>query len=124
MNAELLRKRASAHAVGTGCLYSVHFLVGQLCSSASPWFCGGHDQWVIRLANKLGHAVRPLIPRGNKPLNPRSSVPVVVDEVPVERIASLVGFKSTTVLRDHFRREVGLSPQSFRKRFGCPEAEW
>lgn len=36
----------------------------------------------------------------------------------VERIAALVGFASATVLRQHFRREIGLAPGDYRKRFG------
>jgi AraC family transcriptional regulator, transcriptional activator FtrA len=37
----------------------------------------------------------------------------------IEQIATHTGFNSAVVLRDHFRREVGLSPQAYRQRFGC-----
>jgi AraC family transcriptional activator FtrA len=37
---------------------------------------------------------------------------------PVDRIAELVGFGSAAVLRQHFRRETGLAPGDYRKRFG------
>lgn len=40
-------------------------------------------------------------------------------DVPVERVADLVGFKSATVLREHFRRDTGLSPKDYRRRFNC-----
>ncbi|HEY5845880.1 MAG TPA: helix-turn-helix domain-containing protein [Microlunatus sp.] len=36
----------------------------------------------------------------------------------VEQIASRVGFNSGVVLREHFRREIGVSPQAYRGRFG------
>lgn len=36
----------------------------------------------------------------------------------VEQIAERVGFNSAVVLRDHFRRHVGLSPNDYRRRFG------
>jgi transcriptional regulator GlxA family with amidase domain len=39
----------------------------------------------------------------------------------VEQIAARVGFNSAVVLREHFRREIGLSPQDYRRRFGVPE---
>jgi transcriptional regulator GlxA family with amidase domain len=39
----------------------------------------------------------------------------------VEQIASRVGFNSGVVLREHFRREIGVSPQAYRSRFGCVE---
>lgn len=39
-------------------------------------------------------------------------------DLPVEQIATRVGFNSAVVLRDHFRRATGLSPQAYRRRFG------
>ncbi len=39
-------------------------------------------------------------------------------DLPVEQIADHVGFNSAVVLRDHFRRATGLSPQAYRRRFG------
>jgi transcriptional regulator GlxA family with amidase domain len=36
----------------------------------------------------------------------------------VEQVAERVGFNSAVVLRDHFRRHVGLSPNEYRRRFG------
>ncbi len=43
----------------------------------------------------------------------------------IEQIAGRVGFNSAVVLREHFRRGVGLAPQAYRQRFGCvaPEDE-
>ena len=37
----------------------------------------------------------------------------------VEQIAGRVGFNSAVVLREHFRRQIGLSPADYRRRF-CP----
>lgn len=37
----------------------------------------------------------------------------------VERISELVGFGSAAVFRQHFRRETGLAPLDYRKRFGA-----
>jgi transcriptional regulator GlxA family with amidase domain len=37
----------------------------------------------------------------------------------IERVASDVGFRSATVLREHFGRIVGTSPQSYRRSFGA-----
>ncbi len=39
----------------------------------------------------------------------------------VEQIATRVGFNSAVVLREHFRRGIGLSPQAYRQRFGVGE---
>lgn len=36
---------------------------------------------------------------------------------PVELIASRVGFNSAVVLREHFRRSVGVAPLAYRRRF-------
>jgi transcriptional regulator GlxA family with amidase domain len=36
----------------------------------------------------------------------------------VERVAAEVGFGSATVLREHFGRDVGTSPQAYRQSFG------
>jgi transcriptional regulator GlxA family with amidase domain len=38
-------------------------------------------------------------------------------DIAVERVATEVGFKSSTVLREHFGRIVGTSPQSYRRSF-------
>lgn len=35
----------------------------------------------------------------------------------IEQIAERVGFNSAVVLRDHFRRQVGLAPADYRRRF-------
>ncbi|HIE4434397.1 TPA: helix-turn-helix domain-containing protein, partial [Burkholderia multivorans] len=37
--------------------------------------------------------------------------------LPVEHIASAVGFGSPTSLREHFGRIVGVSPTAYRKSF-------
>lgn len=39
---------------------------------------------------------------------------------PVERVASLSGFGSATLLRHHFVRRRGTSPQAYRRTFRCP----
>lgn len=36
---------------------------------------------------------------------------------PVEAVAASVGFSSAVVLRDHFRRELGIAPSTYRRRF-------
>ena len=38
----------------------------------------------------------------------------------IEQIASRVGFNSAVVLREHFRREIGLAPGDYRRRFATP----
>ncbi|MDQ7992278.1 MAG: helix-turn-helix domain-containing protein [Propionicimonas sp.] len=43
-------------------------------------------------------------------------------DLPVEQIAARVGFNSPVVLRDHFRRTVGVAPSDYRRRFGLPES--
>ena len=35
----------------------------------------------------------------------------------LEQIAGRVGFASAVVLREHFRRTLGVSPQDYRKQF-------
>jgi transcriptional regulator GlxA family with amidase domain len=44
-------------------------------------------------------------------------------DLTVEQIAGRVGFNSAVVLRDHFRKAVGLSPQAYRRRFGDAPAD-
>lgn len=39
-------------------------------------------------------------------------------ELTIDQIADRVGFNSDVVLRDHFRRRVGLAPIDYRRRFG------
>ena len=39
-------------------------------------------------------------------------------DLAVEQVADRVGFNSAVVLRDHFRRVTGLSPQAYRQSFG------
>ena len=41
----------------------------------------------------------------------------------VEQIATRVGFNSAVVLREHFRRGLGLAPQAYRQRFGAAAPE-
>lgn len=41
----------------------------------------------------------------------------------IEQIASRVGFNSAVVLREHFRREIGLAPGDYRRRFVTPSRE-
>ena len=42
-------------------------------------------------------------------------------EESVERVAALVGFNSAVVLRDHFRRNTGVAPSSYRRQFSLRE---
>lgn len=39
-------------------------------------------------------------------------------DLSVEQVASRVGFNSPVVLRDHFRRTIGVPPSDYRRRFG------
>ena len=41
----------------------------------------------------------------------------------VEQIATRVGFNSAVVMREHFRREIGLAPVDYRRRFVAPMTE-
>jgi AraC family transcriptional regulator, transcriptional activator FtrA len=38
----------------------------------------------------------------------------------VEQIATHAGFHSDVVMREHFRREIGLAPAEYRRRFVPP----
>ncbi len=40
----------------------------------------------------------------------------------VEQIATRVGFNSAVVMREHFRREIGLAPVDYRRRFVFPSS--
>jgi AraC family transcriptional activator FtrA len=40
----------------------------------------------------------------------------------VEQIATRVGFNSAVVMREHFRREIGLAPVDYRRRFVMPRS--
>lgn len=42
---------------------------------------------------------------------------------PIERIAQRVGFANAATLRAHFRRQRGISPQAYRRRFTCTSTE-
>lgn len=44
-------------------------------------------------------------------------------DLPVEQIADRVGFNSAVVLREHFRRTIGVSPSDYRRQFGEPDAD-
>lgn len=78
MNSEPARQRLHADALGAGCLHSVHFLVRQPCSRSFTWFRRPADQGVVGLAFGLGIPANALIPRGNQPFNPLSSVPAAL----------------------------------------------
>ena len=81
VDAELLRQCGDADAVGTGCSHSVHFLLRQPCSSASPWLRRRCDEWVVGLTHGLDGGPRRLIPHGNEPLDPLSPVSAMVNGV-------------------------------------------
>ena len=57
-------------------------------------------------------------------INHASSCVAMLEEsdLAVEQVADQVGFHSPVVLRDHFRRVTGVSPQAYRRRFGPAEA--
>jgi AraC family transcriptional activator FtrA len=40
----------------------------------------------------------------------------------IEQISTRVGFNSSVVLREHFRREIGLTPADYRRRFVTPKS--
>ncbi|GMA19474.1 hypothetical protein GCM10025862_14950 [Arsenicicoccus piscis] len=40
-------------------------------------------------------------------------------DLAVEQVAARVGFASAVVLRDHFRRQVGVAPSTYRSRFAA-----
>lgn len=42
-------------------------------------------------------------------------------DLSVEQIANRVGFNSPVVLREHFRRTIGVAPSDYRRRFGTTE---
>lgn len=42
-------------------------------------------------------------------------------DLSVEQIAARVGFNAAVVLREHFRRVIGVSPSDYRRRFGLPD---
>ncbi|PZQ49181.1 MAG: AraC family transcriptional regulator [Phenylobacterium zucineum] len=44
-------------------------------------------------------------------------------DLPIEQVAERVGFGSSVVLRDHFRRATGLAPATYRQRFSTSPAE-
>ena len=90
VHAELLRQCRDADSVRAGCSHSVHFAVGEACSRSFAWFRRRPDQRVIRLSDRGGILADALIPRGNKPLDPWSPVPVVLDCVhPAHRARTL-----------------------------------
>ena len=64
-----------AGALRPGCSHSVHFLLRQRCSSASPWLFRRHEEWIVDVTNGRGGDPGSLIPCGNELLNPWSSVP-------------------------------------------------
>jgi transcriptional regulator GlxA family with amidase domain len=41
----------------------------------------------------------------------------------IDRIAELTGFGSAPVLRHHFTRDMGVTPQAYRRRFSCVDVE-
>ena len=78
MHPVLRCERCHADAAGAGCSHSVHFLVRESCSRSFLWFRRRADQKVIRLPGEVGIPVDAFIPRGNQPLNPRSTVPATL----------------------------------------------
>jgi hypothetical protein len=66
-----------AGALRPGCSHSVHFLLRQRCSSASPWLFRRHEEWIVDVTNGRGGDPGSLIPCGNELLNPGSSVLIV-----------------------------------------------
>lgn len=72
-------KRLHAHPLRAGCSHCVHFLVREPCSRSFLWFPRRADQRIVSLVLALGIPAVALIPRGNKPLNPRSPVPATLN---------------------------------------------
>ena len=79
MHSELASQRVHAYTLCVGCSHSVHFLLGEACSSASLWLFRHVEQRVFGLVFALDIPTIALIPRGDKPLNPWSSVPAALD---------------------------------------------
>ena len=44
-------------------------------------------------------------------------------DLSVDQVASRVGFNSAVVLREHFRRTIGVPPSDYRRRFGVPTVD-
>ncbi len=44
-------------------------------------------------------------------------------DLSVDQVASRVGFNSAVVLREHFRRTIGVPPSDYRRRFGAVTTE-
>lgn len=42
-------------------------------------------------------------------------------QLPIERVGAEVGFRSASVLREHFGRSAGVSPSAYRQSFGASE---
>lgn len=79
VNLKLLRDFLHADAVLAGCSHRVHFAVREPRSRSFTWFRRRGDQRIIRLVLGVGMVVNPLIPCGNELLNPRSSVPALLN---------------------------------------------
>lgn len=79
MNPEPPRKRGHTLASGPGCSRSVYFLVSEACSRSFLWLRRRVDQRIIGPVLGLRIIADALTPRGNRPLNPWSPVPVVLD---------------------------------------------
>lgn len=79
VNPEPPRKRGHTLASGPGCSHSVYFLVSEACSRSFLGLRRRADQRIIGPGLGLRIIADALTPRGNKPLNPWSPVPVVLD---------------------------------------------
>lgn len=79
VHSELASQRVHAYTLCVGCSHGVHFLLGEACSRSFTWFRRRTDQQVARLSDRGGVLAEALIPLGNKPLNPRSLVPAVLN---------------------------------------------
>ena len=78
MDAEPASEHGHTDALLAGCSHSVHFLIGEAGSSASPWLLRHPDQRVVTLIVGLDIPANVRIPRGNKPLDPWLPVPAAL----------------------------------------------
>ena len=78
MDAEPASEHGHTDALLAGCSHSVHFLIGEAGSSASPWLLRHPDQRAVTLIVGLDIPANVRIPRGNKPLDPWLPVPAAL----------------------------------------------
>ncbi|MGO1315477.1 MAG: GNAT family N-acetyltransferase [Cellulomonadaceae bacterium] len=118
MNPELTCDSVHSDPSLADCSHSVHFLVRQTCSRSLLWFRRRADQRVIVLALGVGVSANPLIPRGNKPLNPWSAVPATLHCFHHDALTRTLD-KSNEIFGQHVQGE----PAGFGGLFRLPRAD-